>query len=120
MPSSHVPFDSDRWTTKEPSTAASVDASPSKIVIESGPRTDWWRTATGSEPESAVNRASGPLYYLEVPNDRSHWKAGAWIAGCFDERFKQATLFIGREGYAHQGNWVKAGIEVEDGQHNVG
>ncbi|UZJ53728.1 hypothetical protein CBS101457_003048 [Exobasidium rhododendri] len=120
MASALVPFDSHRWKSRNTDSANRCDATSAKLIIESGPKTDWWRTAIGSEPESAANRSSGPFTYVEVPSDKEHWKAGAWISGSFDERFKQATLFIGRQGYADQGIWVKAGIEVEDGQHNVG
>jgi len=120
MQVSLIPFDSSKWLLKGSDNTKRVEKSESKLLIESGPKTDWWRTASGSEPESNVNRNSGPFYYVEVPTSKSHWKAGAWISGCFDERFKQATLFLGKGGYSNQGPWVKAGIEVEDGMHNVG
>lgn len=117
---SSIPFDSDQWKLSDSNKSSKVKAGQHTLAIESGPKTDWWRTAVGSEPESGVNRSSGPLYYIEVPSDATQWKAGVWISGSFGERFQQATLFLGVGDYAGQGAWVKAGIEVEDEQHNVG
>lgn len=60
------------------------------------------------------------MRYFDVADETKHWKAGVWILGDFNERFKQATLFLGTGDYPAQGAWVKAGVEVEDGQHNIG
>jgi regulation of enolase protein 1 (concanavalin A-like superfamily) len=117
---STIPFDSKEWKLVGSSKHNTVSKDGNSIVIESGPKTDWWRTAVGSDPESNVNRSSGPLYYLPIPSDATHWKAGVWISGSFEERFQQATIFLGVGDYSDQGAWAKAGIEVEDEQHNVG
>lgn len=121
MPSSAlIPFDSERWRNKAEEHANTIEVKGNNLTIVSGEKTDWWRTAKGSESESAANRTSGPIRYFEIEESEKHWKAGVWISGVFDERFKQATLFLGTGDYSEQGGWLKAGVEVEDDRHNIG
>jgi regulation of enolase protein 1 (concanavalin A-like superfamily) len=116
-----IAFDSKQWKVCASSHAANrTSAKGHQLVVESGEKTDWWRTAVGSEPESDVNRTSGPFRYIEVPDSATNWVAGVWISGWFYERFQQATIFLGSGDYANRGAWIKAGIEVEDETHNVG
>lgn len=120
MAPSLILFDSDKWQVKGSSLSSHVSQDGHQLSIVAASKTDWWRTATGSEPESAVNRNSGPIHYLEMPHSKTHWTVGAWISGTFEERFQQATLFLGVGEYSEQGAWAKAGIEVENEAHNVG
>lgn len=115
---SGIPFTSPRWQRLN---EGCFDASDNLLTITSGPNTDWWRTSSASEPEASVNRHSGPVVYIDVPQDETHWKAGVWISGDFSERFQQATLFVGAGDYeASNDPWIKAGVELEHGIQFIG
>lgn len=113
-----IPFTSPRWQRLN---EGCFDASDNRLTITSGPNTDWWRTSSASEPEASVNRHSGPVVYIDIPQDETHWKAGVWISGDFTERFQQATLLLGAGDYeASNDPWIKAGVELEHGIQFIG
>lgn len=60
------------------------DAETQTIKLVSGPKTDWWRTPKGSEPESDVDRRSGPTYSTPVKGHK--WSAGVWMRVDLKER----------------------------------
>lgn len=126
--SSKIPFSSPdfRLTSILPSFSIDEDSSPHSILtLQSGPKTDWWRTAKGSVPESNVNRRSGPVFSLPLDRSKGAFKAGVWMRGDLKERFQQVCLFLYAGEHVmprntNQTNWLKAGVELEDGKENVG
>ncbi|KDN52218.1 hypothetical protein K437DRAFT_254400 [Tilletiaria anomala UBC 951] len=100
------------------------------VILRSGPRTDWWRTAAGCHPESDVNRRTGPSLTLHA-DARVNFTAGVWIrCGDFKERFQQGTLFVHAGSLsqmvtsqgkpAQNANWLKVGIEREGDDEFLG
>lgn len=126
-----ITFASEGWneySSQVPSEVRHIDAD--NVHLIAGPKTDWWRTAQGSEPESAVSRNSGPVYAYKLDTAERNWVTGVYMAGTFAERFQQATLFVGVGDCFSSGNhsdrddqtdkWLKAGYEMEDGRQMIG
>lgn len=95
------------------------------INISSGPRTDWWTTAPGSQPESSAHRTTGPLVYqTRHISSCTSWRLSALVSQPGLERFQQTTLFIQRCSEEQSDMaaqlWLKAGVENEGGRQYVG
>ena len=124
------PSSNPAWHFHDPTSTSShtiTSSSLCTISIASGAKTDWWTTATGSEPESAAHRTSGPVVYRSLTLDRStNWKLAGSVTQSGSERFQQTTLFVRRTGTGsnvddqHGQLWLKAGIENEGGRKYVG
>ncbi|SPO29984.1 uncharacterized protein UTRI_06297_B [Ustilago trichophora] len=121
-----------KWSFYDPNSTSSHTVSPTEgrstysISINSGPKTDWWTTAPGSQPESSAHRSSGPVVYqtFRLSPDQD-WKLSGVVTQEGKERFQQTTLFVKRvnpnQGPNGQGQvWLKSGIENEGGRKYVG
>ncbi|KAJ1026342.1 hypothetical protein NDA16_002429 [Ustilago loliicola] len=120
-----------KWSFYDPTSTSShsvSSTSPSShsISISSGPKTDWWTTAPGSQPESSAHRSSSPVVYHTLQLSSSQdWKLSGLVRQEGTERFQQTTLFVKRinpeEGVNGEGQlWLKSGIENEGGRKYVG
>ncbi|CCF49733.1 hypothetical protein NDA11_000123 [Ustilago hordei] len=120
-----------KWSFYDPTSTSTHSVSSSSpashsISISSGPKTDWWTTAPGSQPESSAHRSSGPVVYQTVRLSSSQdWKLSGLVRQEGTERFQQTTLFVKRinpkEGANGEGQlWLKSGIENEGGRKYVG
>ena len=116
----HDPHSSSSHTV----TRSSTHPTSFTISIDSGPNTDWWTTAPGSQPESSAHRDSGPVVYQTLSLASSQdWKLSGKVTQRGTERFQQTTLFIQRldPSQDKQGQaWLKSGIENEGGRKYVG
>lgn len=116
-----LPFTESQWKGVQLSSKEDAKATHDQLQLRAGPKTDWWRSAKGSVPESDVDRHDGPLFVFDVEDSLQTWTASVWIAVEHKERFQQATLFIGQGDYqTNKEPWLKAGVEIEDEKQNIG
>ncbi|MCO5585172.1 hypothetical protein L7F22_039104 [Adiantum nelumboides] len=116
-----LPFTDPQWKGVQLPSKEDAKVAQTALELRAGAKTDWWRSAKGSIPESDVDRHDGPLYVFDVNDDEKSWTASVWLAVDHNERFQQATLFVGQGDYqTGKEPWLKAGIEIEDGKQNIG
>lgn len=116
-----LPFTDANWKAVQVPSEDDVKITQTELQLRAGPKTDWWRSAKGSIPESDVDRHDGPLFVFDIKDDQQSWTASVWLAVNHKERFQQATLLVGQGDYqTGKEPWLKAGIEIEDGKQNIG
>ncbi|KAJ7600776.1 hypothetical protein C8J56DRAFT_911257 [Mycena floridula] len=96
-----------------PAHSHQISESGTKVTIRAVPETDWWRIP----PPDSVNSITGTFLSTSIDATKD-WEAGVWIRGEWGTLFDQGTLMLLTE--QGQGNWIKAGVEMENGKEWIG
>lgn len=107
----------DDFTFNPPAKSHRISDHGRKVTITAVPNTDWWRIP---RPDNIDSRTGT---FFSIPLDATrNFEAGVWIRGAWGTLFDQGTLMLltgsGDDGLG--GNWIKTGVEMEDGKEWIG
>ncbi|KAF7317617.1 hypothetical protein MKEN_00849100 [Mycena kentingensis (nom. inval.)] len=91
------------FTIEPPAASHAISASGTHLTMRAVPETDWWRIPRSKPYPSGVDNRSGALFARQVDATRD-FTAGVWLRGGW--------------GWG-AGNWVKAGVEMEEGKEFI-
>lgn len=87
-----------------------------KVTLRALPKTDWWRVP----PPESIESRTGAFFALPIDATRN-FSAGVWIRGEWGTQFDQGCLMLLAGNSSDvQGDWIKAGVEVETGREYIG
>ncbi|KAL0958516.1 hypothetical protein HGRIS_000658 [Hohenbuehelia grisea] len=98
-----------------------TNTSPSEIVLQAKPITDYWRTPPyAAESDAPADRESGAHYYVDV-SESSDFTVGVWLRGYWGTLYDQGGLMvIAGDGEGKKYHWIKSGVELDHGKEWIG
>ncbi|KAJ7230355.1 hypothetical protein GGX14DRAFT_410510 [Mycena pura] len=108
-------FHNDHFTLNPPAAALTISHDGKKADIHAHPKTDWWRVP----PPEPVESRTGAFFSRTVDATRN-FAAGVWVRGTWGVQFDQGCLMLlASAGSGVEGDWIKAGVEVETGREYI-
>ncbi|KAK7031776.1 hypothetical protein R3P38DRAFT_2925692 [Favolaschia claudopus] len=105
-----------RFQIHPPAASHTISEDGAKITIRAEPNTDWWRVP----PPNTIDSRTGAFYGLTIDATRD-FSASLWIRGDWGTQYDQGCLMLlTGNGSDVKGNWIKVGVEVEDGAEHSG
>ncbi|KAF7299221.1 hypothetical protein MIND_00870800 [Mycena indigotica] len=101
-----------------PASSHTISSSGKQLSLKALPSTDWWRIPGTAEQPNGVENRDGALFARPIDATRD-FVAGVWIRGAWGVQYDQGCLMIITSATGTTGNWVKAGVELEDGKEFV-
>nr|GAT42582.1 predicted protein [Mycena chlorophos] len=105
------------FTVLPPATSNTISADGTHLTLQAKPVTDWWRVPPSPSNPAGVESRTGALFAMPVDATRD-FTAGVWIRGNWGVQYDQGCLMLVTSAGV-EGNWVKAGVEMEDGNEFV-
>ncbi|KAF7317600.1 hypothetical protein MKEN_00847100 [Mycena kentingensis (nom. inval.)] len=106
------------FTIEPPAASHTISASGTHLTMRAVPETDWWRIPPSKPYPTGVESHSGALFARQVDATRD-FTAGVWLRGGWGVQYDQGCLMVITSASGVQGNWVKAGVEMEEGEEFI-
>ncbi|KAJ7065466.1 hypothetical protein C8F01DRAFT_1351209 [Mycena amicta] len=107
-----------KFSLEPPAASHTISATGTQLSMRAVPLTDWWRIPPSPPYPTGVENRDGALFARAVDAERD-FVAGVWIQGSWGVQYDQGCLMLITSASGVQGNWVKAGVEMEEGSEFV-